>query len=159
MRRINPEYMELVRARTNGCPYFQLMSMKLIEFDIGRSLLEIDLQNKHLQPFGVVHGGVFSTIIDAAVFWAVFAGLDETVGLTSVDLKLNYLAPVTCGKLIARGRSIKLGRKLGLGEAEVTDSDGKIVAHGASTLIILPSRPFAQLEHLPPKFVDGELQD
>lgn len=154
MRRINPEYLEAIRTRTNGCPYFQLQSMKLLEFEIGSSHLEIDVQNKHHQPFGMVHGGVFSTIIDAAVFWAVYSGLPENLGLTTVDLKLNFLAPVTSGKLIARGRRIKLGKTLGLGEAEVTNGDGKMVAHGTSTLIIIPSLAMPQQELLPPKFLD-----
>jgi uncharacterized protein (TIGR00369 family) len=155
MRRINPEYLEAVRTRTNQCPYFQLQSMKLVEFEVGSSLLEIDVRNKHHQPFGIVHGGVFSTIIDAAVFWSVYSALQENVGLTTVDLKINFLAPVISGKLIAKGRLIKLGKTLGLGEAEVTNGDGKMVAHGTSTLIVLPSLAFPEQHLLPPKFLDG----
>ena len=119
MREMNPVYVETLIHGTNKCPYFTLLSMKLLQFDIGRSLLQIDVQDKHLQPFGMVHGGVFSSIIDAAAFWAVYPDVDENSGLTSVDLKLNYLAPSSRGKLIATGRRIKLGKTLGLGEAEV----------------------------------------
>lgn len=154
MRRINPEYLEAVRTRTNACPYFQLQSMKLVEFEVGSSLLEIDVRNKHHQPFGMVHGGVFSTIIDAAVFWAVFSDVQENVGLTTVDLKINFLAPVTSGMLIAKGRLIKLGKTLGLGDAVVTNGDGKMVAHGSSTLIIIPSLALPDQDLLPPKFLD-----
>jgi len=82
----------------------------------GHALMEADMEEKHLQAFGYVHGGVFASIVDTAAFWAVFCKLDENVGITSVDLKLNYLAPVQKGKLIARGRCIKLGKTLGLGK-------------------------------------------
>lgn len=155
MRELNPQYVETLIEGTNRCPYFQLQSMRLLQFDIGRSLLQIDLQQKHLQPFGVVHGGVFSTIIDAAAFWAIFGEVDENSGMTSVDLKLNFLAPASRGKLIAQGRRIKLGKTLGLGEAEVRSEEGRILAHGTSTLIVLSDLPFVHDKPLPPKFIDG----
>ncbi len=154
MRRINPEYVEIVASAANLSPYFTLLGMKLRDFDIGNSLLEIDLEGKHLQPFGVVHGGVFSSIIDAAAFWCVYPEVPEDSGMTSVDLKLNYLAPATTGKLIARGSRIKLGRTLGLGAAEVTDAEGRILAHGTSTLIVLPNVSFLHEDTLPPKFIE-----
>jgi uncharacterized protein (TIGR00369 family) len=153
MPRINPAYREIVCRTTNSSPYFGLLSMELKEFDIGSSRVEIALDTKHLQPFGIVHGGVFSTIIDAAAFWAVFPELDDDMGMTSVDLKLNYLAPATSGTLIARGRRIKLGKTLGLGEAEVTDETGRLLAHGISTLMVLEHVRLAGQGELPPKFL------
>lgn len=155
MREINPHYVEVVTQGVNGSPYFILLSMKLLQFDIGRSLLEITLDTKHLQPFGVVHGGVFSSIIDAAAFWAVFGEVDEHCGMTSVDLKLNYLAPASRGKLIASGRRIKMGKTLGLADVEVRDEQGRILAHGTSTLIIVPGLPFHTEGGLPVKFVEA----
>lgn len=142
MRKLNPAYVQAIRDATNQCPYFSLLSMKIKELHIGRSIIEIDLEQKHLQPFGVVHGGVFSSIIDAAAFWAVYPEVDEDTGMTSVDLKLNYLGPAVSGKLIAKGKRIKLGKTLGLAEAEVTDEKGKLLAHGTSTLMVIPGFMF-----------------
>jgi uncharacterized protein (TIGR00369 family) len=153
MRRINPEYVEIVSSVANQSPYFKLLSMQLKEFAVGRCLIEIPLHEKHLQPFGVVHGGVFSTIIDAAAFWAVYPEVDEDMGMTSVDLKINYLAPAVTGTLIAKGRRIKLGKTIGLGEAQVEDESGKILAHGTSTLMVLPGASFFHSEPLPRKFL------
>jgi uncharacterized protein (TIGR00369 family) len=103
----------------------------------------------------MAHGGVFSSIIDAAAFWAVYCGIeDQEAGMTTVDLKLNYLAPAASGKLIASGRQIKLGRTLGYAEAEVLDENGKILAHGTSTLIILPGKAVKADSPLPPKFIE-----
>lgn len=156
MRKINPEYVRVVAEETNRCPYFTLLSMRIVDLEIGRSHLEIDVQEKHLQPFGIVHGGVFSSIIDAAAFWAVFTDVEEDVGMTTVDLKLNYLAPTGSGKLIARGRRIKLGRTLGLGEAEITDEQGRLLAHGISTLMVIPVMSFGASVPLPRKFIEKE---
>ena len=153
MRRINPDYRAIACRMANESPYFKLLSMELKEFEVGESLLEIRLENKHLQPFGFVHGGVFASIIDAAAFWAVFPDVGEEEGMTTVDLSLNYLAPAVTGTLIARGRRIKMGRTLGLGEAQVLDRDGRILTHGTSTLVAVPGG-FGREQPMPPKFLD-----
>jgi uncharacterized protein (TIGR00369 family) len=153
MKKLNPEYIEHVKPFVNHSPYFELLSMKILDVGVGFSLLEVDLAEKHLQPFGFVHGGVFASIIDAAAFWAVFSGIeDPNAGATTVDLKLNYLAPAVSGKLIAKGRQIKLGKTLGYAEATVTDENGRLLAHGTSTLMILPGNGLSMDPPLPPKF-------
>ena len=155
MKRINPRYVERVNQLINNSPYFSLISMKIRDVGIGYSVFEIDIDKKHLQPFGLIHGGVFASIIDAATFWAVFYDVEEqNAGLTSVDLKLNYLEPVASGKLIAKGRQIRLGKSLGYAEAEVTNGRNKILAHGTSTLMILPGKELTANPPLPPKFMD-----
>jgi uncharacterized protein (TIGR00369 family) len=156
MKTINPEYIERVNQLVNRCPYFDLLSMKIQEVGARFSVLEIDLAQKHLQPFGFVHGGVFASIIDAAAFWSLFYEIeDQETGVTTVDLKLNYLAPAVSGKLIAKGRQIKLGKTLGYAEAEVTDVNGKILAHGTSTVILLPGQGLTADPPLPPKFISS----
>lgn len=155
MKKINPKYAEMIMGQVNHSPYFKLLSMELRTIEIGSCLVEINLQEKHLQPFGLVHGGVFATIIDAAAFWGVYPEVDQESGMTSVDLKLNYLAPSTApGKLIARGRRIKIGKTLGLGEAEVTDTNGRIVAHGTSTCMVMANLAITNQGLLPPKFIE-----
>lgn len=155
MKKPNPEYIKRINAIVNFCPYFELLSMKLQDVGVGYSVLEIDLAQKHLQPFGMVHGGVFASIIDAAAFWSLyFAVEDQNAGLTTVDLKLNFLAPAAAGKLIARGRQIKMGNTLGYAEAEVTDEEGNILSHGTSTVIVLPGRAIAADPPLPQKFIE-----
>lgn len=155
MKKPNPDYLEQVGKLVNRCPYFELLSMKLLDVGVGFSVLEIDLSKKHLQPFGFVHGGVFASIIDAAAFWAIFFEVeDQNSGVTTVDLKLNYLAPAASGKLIAKGRQIKLGKTLGYADAEVSDDIGKLLAHGTSTVMILPGKGLTADRPLPPKFIE-----
>lgn len=156
MRKLNPKYVEEVRAITNQCGYFQTMSMEIEALEAGRSVIGIRVGEKHLQPFGLVHGGVCSGVIDAAVWWAVFTELDEEMGMTTVDLKLNYLAPVADGKIVARGRCIKVGKTIGLGDAEVTDKTGKMIAHGTSTVMVIPGFKFIDPAPSSRKFIEDE---
>jgi len=68
----------------------------------------------------------------------------------SVEIKVNYLEPVTEGLLIAEGRSIRAGRTLSYAEASISTGDGRLVVHGSSTLMTLPDKGF-RLEE--PKFL------
>jgi uncharacterized protein (TIGR00369 family) len=121
----------------------------------GASRLEVAVDEKHLQPFGLVHGGVFSSLIDAAAFWAVYTQVDEDMGMTTVEMKLNYLAPASEGILIGRGKSIKVGRNLALGEAAIEDQNGKLLAHGTATMMLLEGLKIQTMD-FPPKFIDSE---
>lgn len=159
MKKPNPEYIKRIKELVNGSPYFSLLSMKILDIGIGFSVVEINLDQKHLQPFGLVHGGVFASIIDAAAFWAFFYEIeDQNTGATSVDLKLNYLSPATSGKLIAKGRQIKHGRTLGYAEAHVTNESSKILAHGTSTLMIIPGKGLTADPPLPAKFLEKQIK-
>ncbi len=154
MKRLNPAYVKAVAEKASTCPYFTLISMEMKDMDCGRSRLEVVVQEKHLQPFGFVHGGVYSSLVDAAAFWAVYSKIDEDLGMTTVELKLNYLAPASKGYLIAKGKSIKVGKVICLGEATIEDEAGKLLAHGTSTMMILRDFKIKGSLEFPPKFLD-----
>ncbi len=98
---LNPRYAEAVAALINRSPYFSLLSMEIKDLQWGTCLLEVELGEKHLQPFGNVHGGAIASVVDAAAFWAVFPQVEKGVGMTTIEMKLNYLAPAREGKLVA----------------------------------------------------------
>jgi len=148
--KLNPGYVEAVAKVVNQSPYFSLLSMEIRDLQWGTSLLEIQLAEKHLQPFGFVHGGAIASIMDAATFWAVFPQIEKGLGLTTVEIKVNFLAPAQKGKLVARGRCIRLGKTLALGDAEIRNSEGGLVAHGTATMMVVPDLKIPGQENLPP---------
>lgn len=147
---LNPKYKEAVARVVNRSPYFSLLSMEIEDLTWGGSRLAVQVGEKHLQPFGNVHGGVMASVIDAATFWATFPKVENGLGLTTVEMKVNYLAPVQKGKLIAEGRCIKMGRTLALGEALVRDEEKRLIAHGTSTMMVLPGLTVQGYGDLPP---------
>ena len=155
MKKPNPEHVERFMSVINSSPYFQLLSMKVLEIGLGYSILEIDLEKKHFQPFDIVHGGVLASVIESVTSWAIFYGIEnENDGLTTIDLKLNYLSPAISGKAIATGRQIKLGNTLGYAEGHIENEDGKMIAHGTSTLMILSDEAPVADPPFPPKFLE-----
>ncbi len=148
---INPKYVEAISQVVNKSPYFSLLSMKIKNLEWGYSFLEVELGEKHLQPFGYVHGGVIASVMDATAFWAVFPQVKDGMGLTTVEIKVNYLAPVQKGRLVAKGRCIKIGRTLALGDATIYDDRENLIAHGTATMMVVPNLKVEGQENLPPK--------
>jgi len=150
---LNPKYIEALSTLINRSPYFSLLSMEIKDLEWGTCVLEVELEEKHLQPFGYVHGGVIASVMDAAAFWAVFPQVKDGMGLTTVEIKVNYLAPVKKGKLVAKGRCIKIGKTLALGEAYISSAEGNLLAHGTATMMIVPDLKVEGQDNLPPKLI------
>ena len=151
--RLNPKYTKAISNIVNRSPYFSLLSMKIKGLEWGTSVLEVELKKKHLQPFGYVHGGAIASVMDAATFWAVFPRVKDGMGLTTVEIKVNFLAPVREGRLVVKGRCIKIGKTLALGDATIYDARGNLLAHGTATMMIVPHLKVEGQDKLPPKLI------
>ena len=160
MKHINPEHINTILELINNSPYFKLLDMKVCDIGIGYAKVEIDLQGKHLNPFGAIHGGVYSSLIDTAAYLAIYCELGDSVGYTTIDLSINNLSMISEGRIIVEGRSIKVGRSICLAEAAAKDERGKLLAYGTSKLMLLEDWQFLNnalkargIPSLPPKFV------
>lgn len=136
----NPAYVQTLLDSVRGAPYPHLIGMTIASLEFDRCRIELEIGERHMQPFGIVHGGILATLIDTATFWAGFMRLPEDAGLVNVDLKLNYLKSVTRGRLRAEGRCLRAGRQISYAEAGVYDENDELLAHGTSTLMALPGK-------------------
>ena len=148
--RINSKYVEELIDVVNRSPFPHHIAMTLLSLDFDSAKLSLAVDERHFQAMGLVHGGVMATLIDTATFWAAYMRLAEEDGLVNIDLKLNYLLPVTQGQLTVEGKCIKAGRSLSYTQASVYDPQGKLCAHGTSTLMTLPGKGKVMTH---PKFV------
>ncbi len=138
-RVFNPQYRERLFGLIDSAPFVRHMGMRITDLAWGSATIEMTAAEFRLQPFGVVHGGNIATLIDTATFWACFLAMDsDEDGLTTVDLKLNYLAPARTEVLRCTGTLIKAGKTISYAEAEVRTADNRLIAHGTSTLMRLP---------------------
>ena len=136
---------EMLRAMIAGLlpapPIARGLNFRLIEVEEGRALFEGMPGPEHRNPLGGVHGGWPLTLIDSAAGCALHTMMPAGVGYTTVETKANFTRPLTPGKTYrCEGRVISRGRQIALSEATLTAPDGKVCAHGTSTLIILPPR-------------------
>ncbi len=136
----NPEFTGKLLQIINSSPFFEHMSMQLVSIEYDNAHIALQASKSHLQPYGMVHGGVLATLIDTATFWAAFMRIPEDAGMVNIDLKLNYLKSFQDGLLRATGTTIRSGQSISYAEAKVMDAEGELIAHGTSTLMILPGK-------------------
>ncbi len=118
-------------------PISKLIGFRLVTYETGRTVFEMDAGPQHANPMGTLHGGVLCDLSDAAMGSAVATTLLEGESFTTLELKINFLKPVWSGRLRAEGRIVKRGRTIVLTESDVTDSGGSLVARASSTCMLL----------------------
>ena len=127
----------IARGDVPGPPVAQLIGMRILEAEPGRTVFELDVGPQHANPMGTVHGGIICDVADAAMGTAYASLLDDGESFTTLELKINFLKPVWRGRLEAVGTVVKGGRTVGLAECRVTDDTGSLVAHATSTCMTL----------------------
>jgi uncharacterized protein (TIGR00369 family) len=91
------------------------------------------VERRHLNINGVVHGGVYATILDTAMGGAVVTILRETEVTATTSLYVEFLRPAREGQTLrAEGRLVRRGRHLAFVQGQLTDGDGTLLsqAHG-----------------------------
>jgi uncharacterized protein (TIGR00369 family) len=133
------EYLRaLARGELAGAPMANLMGFGFSEVEEGRVVFECVPGEYHYNPIGSVHGGLACTLFDSAMGCAVHTELPAGVGYTTVELKVNFLRPITSetGRLICEGTTIHVGGRIATAEARLTDEAGKLYGHATTTCMI-----------------------
>ena len=139
--------LEFLRAYLDGtippAPIAQTLGMALVEVDEGRAVFAFEPQEYHYNPIGAVHGGLALTLIDSATGCAVQSRLPAGVGYTTLETKANFIRAIThdAGVVRCTADAVHVGRTTATAQARVEDSQGRLLAHGTSTLLIFRDRP------------------
>src|SRR5260370_4698280 len=134
---------EYLRAMQSGKlpppPVAMLLGMWMAEVSEGRIVFAAEPAEYHYNPLGTVHGGITATLLDSAMGCAVQSVLPAGTTYTTLELKVNYLRPITSKTdvVYAEGKIIHVGGRVATAEGRVTDASGKLYAHGTTTCIIL----------------------
>src|SRR6266436_2745996 len=125
-------------------PVGRLLGFVLKAIEPGHDVFELEADERHHNPMGTLHGGIYCDLADAAMGYAYAATLGEGETFTTIELKINFLRPVRKATLTAEARVVKAGSTLGYVECDVKDQNGKLVAKAASTCMkLLRSRTAA----------------
>ncbi len=103
----------------------------------GGAEVRLEIKEQMLNSRGLVHGGVICSLVDQAIGAAVHFALGRGRRAVTVELKVNFLAPSTGGTVTAKGRLIREGKRLFVGEAEVLDQEGRMIAKGLGTWAVV----------------------
>jgi acyl-CoA thioesterase len=125
-----------IRDLADGA-FWHLLGIEPIYQEDGKVILQVPVEEKLLQFYGKVHGGVVATLVDAAAAVALNRELGRERGATTVEMKVNYLRAVEKGVLYAEGSLVHLGRTLAVANARVWDDSGREIAFGVATYYLL----------------------
>ena len=121
----------------NTCPIYRLLGMEAMEARNGRARVKLPFKEDLTHPGKIVHGGAIASVADSALALALLSLTFPKNFVTTVEMKLNYLAPVDRGEMIAEGRVVKKGKTFSLVEVEVTSDEGKLIAKGLATFYMI----------------------
>ena len=121
-----------VDTGAEGCDAFPLQSF--LDFDIrdgpdGAVVAFLEVDDRHLNPNGIVRGGVVFTLADTAMGRATMAVLGDGQICASIEVSVRYLRPIPGGRLVATASVLRAGRRIVHLECGITvDGDDRPVA-------------------------------
>lgn len=134
------QYLQAIhRGEIEAPPFAKLIGFELHSCEAGKVVFKVTPAEFHYNPLGVVHGGLAATLLDSAMGCAVQSLLPAATWNTTLELKINYVRPLTSetGEVFAVGKVLHLGRRTALAEARITNREDKLLGHGSSTCMIL----------------------
>jgi uncharacterized protein (TIGR00369 family) len=119
-------------------PAVRTLGIEPVEAEPGRVTFTLDLGEWHLNPFGIVHGGVLAALVDTAMGCAVHSLLPPAVGYVTGELNLRFLRPalLTAGPLSCTGEVVHQGRTTMVTSARIVDADDRVIALAGATCLV-----------------------
>ena len=128
---------KVLRGELTPPPIARLLGFVLKSIEPGHAIFEMEADDRHHNPMGTLHGGVYCDLADAAMGYAYAATLGEGETFTTIELKINFLRAVRKATLTAEARVVRAGSTVGYVECDVKDQTGRLVARAASTCMKL----------------------
>jgi uncharacterized protein (TIGR00369 family) len=133
------DYLKAIKdGKISPPPIAMLVGYHISEVHSGYALFELSPAEYHYNPFSTVHGGILSTLLDTAMTASVLTTLQKGVSCATVEIKVNFVKPVSSktGILRCEAEPIHMGKRLCTVEGRLKDRNGELYAHGTSTCSI-----------------------
>jgi acyl-CoA thioesterase len=135
--KITAAQLERIKKAIDTVPFARFLGIELDDISSGTATLGLNVRKELLQNHGVVHGGAIASLIDTAIAFAIISKLAPSERVTTVDLTISFLRPLTEGRVTAVARVLRAGRRLFVVSAEVFDHEGKLATTALSTYLKL----------------------
>ncbi len=121
----------------NAIPLLRTLDIRLTEIGDKHAVMEVVVAEKHGNYYGGAHGGLIATLVDTVSFFPRPL-LPSGRPVTTSSLNVSYVRPARMGDhLIARSELLHMGRRTASLAVRVVDGEGRLVAHGSATLMVL----------------------
>jgi uncharacterized protein (TIGR00369 family) len=132
------------KEERSPAPSCSLLGLRFVEVTEASVTLAMPASLWFCTGFGTFYGGVLTALADQAINTAVLTTLPPGASFGTLDLKINFLRPVTPDgrDLVARSTVEQRGRTIAVTTCRVDDADGKRVAMATGSAMISPDRPW-----------------
>ena len=121
--------------------FAELVGVEWLDDDPDHSRARVAVRPELLQPFGLMHGGVFSTMVESLCSRSTaLAVLDDGMAAMGQMISVNFVRPVLEGFAEVRARARHRGRTTWVWEAEILDSEDRVCALAQMTIAVRPIR-------------------
>lgn len=121
-------------------PLARLLGIEQETLAAGRASFRLVVTADHMNPYGIVHGGVLYSMVDYAMGAALTSELERGEQCATLEMKINYLAPVSGGELRAEAQVVNRTKRIGVIEARVFADGKRLVAVATGTFYIKTAR-------------------
>lgn len=130
---------EAIAGKLPTGPLLKGLGCVLAEVTDGFARFELTATDELHSPAHALHGGVLTTLLDAALGASVLTTLDAAKGYSTAALTAHLTRAITArtGKLTIEGWVVHRGSRLVTAEARVSDEQGRLFAHGSATFSII----------------------
>ena len=135
MSELDPTKLDRARKAFARVPYAKFLGLELGEVSPGEATIYLTVRHELKQYQGVVHGGAVASLIDTASAFAVLTQIEVDERVTTTDLTIHYLRPITEGRMAATARIVRAGRRLFVLSVEVRNDRNVLVATAVTTYI------------------------
>lgn len=121
-------------------PYADLIGLQVRAQSEGYSECVIGVADRLLNPHGVVHGGVLYSLADTGMGVALYPTLAEGEICATIEIKINYYAPVRSGDVVCVTRLVNRGKSVANLESELRLDDALVAKANGNYAIFTPRR-------------------
>ncbi|BCB72599.1 hypothetical protein HMEPL2_29500 [Vreelandella aquamarina] len=119
-------------------PFRQHLGIEIKWVKDKRAEISIPITDNLIQAYGMVHGGIYCVLIDTVLGTAVRGGYGFDAKPLTTDLNVSFLRPSGIGTLYATAEMIKTGRQVAVGNGDVRDAEGRLLATGRGSFLVRP---------------------
>jgi uncharacterized protein (TIGR00369 family) len=119
--------------------YVKWLGLEILEASGDRVVVAWDVRPDHLQPYGILHGGVHCSVIESAASTGAAYWFGERGKVVGVSNQSDFLRAVRDGRLTGTALPIHRGRLQQLWAVEIRDIDDRLVARGQVRLQNIPA--------------------
>lgn len=133
-----PDLRARLAARLSASPALGLLKPELTELTLDSAVLKLPYREDLTNGSGTVHGGVLAMLADTAVAFALSTNFDGKMGFATADMTIHFFHRAR-GDVWAQARIVKKGRRINVGDVEVVDAQGRVLARVLATFLLTTS--------------------